>query len=982
VTQAAQHADAVGQQFYVTHCTIADSVLNNPGYTVRAASPGDESLLEKAFHYPPYELPIEMWKDLPPVDLTPRRLARTEHGSRGGGGVWVVHSTYLAKDTAGRDRSYFSHLLLLPSADPAAVLKSWDSEGWAKSYPPGAPKELKREDAKLPVGSLVSDDALTKFLNDTPPGRTELGMTVCPARLRTSAADRRDLFARVLQAILLLDAEKDEDRRRLYIHAEPGLIALLLYGAVRLLPSQVVGNLTFSTFEPYHRNIREYKFARVVGTFTGNAEKGLDSDLGTSRGVALDTVKPSCSSPELRDPLAKSLPEGVRALVELAQRGEWHLLPSVKHSVGAQASGLPKAGKALLRARGLARVDAGQATINELLQLQEDKLAADELKTRTEKVWPVVKAAALDPAREDVRKAFAELIAQPEHVESLWSEGFEALLKEDYRTWDSRWAVLRSGATEVRKVLQKSIGSKANEGRLARLPTEVRAKLRAACADAGILPPRPLLVPIGVGELNALLASSPAQAGVTAFALLAKDNLGYLKHVPAADRAPMRQKGKDFLFGAPPAAISAYVQAARDHLDSDSHCLDVLFKPYSANGAKLMDKLLIGGALEPADWMRLTESVKLTQDQWGDYLLENGRLANLLVGLGGEGVGKDVWAVYLSSLTAAVVSPDVVEGDNLEDVHAWERKVHANLKAAAERLTKGEIKLAAALPEGGVARLFAANNLVKWVDDPASAERDGADEVKHACAIYELEPILVVRVAYRKGGYARRSPETETPAFAPIVSLFRTCFPVDGNFNTARRAVTEAIRLSRSCPEALRGELQALLIQSCVPDIHFQAILGAEWREPLHPYAAAKLGERMKKGAKKGGPRYVAPLPASASEAVPVVDSPFDDESDESSEPDPVIERKRAKRMNNPGGYSRSRGKSKGNMLVWVLLLLLAVGALGGGIYVVINMAKNKNAPTQPTQPTQPEPPKPTPPPAQPKVDPKKGKDKDTEKST
>jgi hypothetical protein len=308
--QAGQHsADVVGQQFYVTHCTMADSVLNNPGYTVRASSPGGEALLEKAFHYPPYELPIEMWKDLPPVDLTPRRLARTEYGSRGS--VWVVHSTYLAKDTAGRDRSYFSHLLLLPSADPAAVLKSWGSGGWAKSYPPGATKELRKEDAKLPDGTLISDENLTNFLNDAPPGRTELGMTVCPSRLRSSADSRRELFARVLQALLLFDAEEDEDRRRLYIHAEPGLIALLLYGAVRLLPQHVVGNLTFSTFEPYHRNIREYKLASVVGTFTGNPEKGLESDLGTARGIALDTIKPSCSSPELRGPLANSLPEGV-----------------------------------------------------------------------------------------------------------------------------------------------------------------------------------------------------------------------------------------------------------------------------------------------------------------------------------------------------------------------------------------------------------------------------------------------------------------------------------------------------------------------------------------------------------------------------------------------------------------------------------------------------------------------------------------------
>ena len=112
----------MGDQFYVTHCTTSDSVLNNPGYTVRAASATDPDTLDAAFRYPPYELPIDMWRDLPPVALAPRRLARTEHPD---GGVWAVHSSYLEKDTVDRDRSYFSHLMLLPAADPATVLRSW-----------------------------------------------------------------------------------------------------------------------------------------------------------------------------------------------------------------------------------------------------------------------------------------------------------------------------------------------------------------------------------------------------------------------------------------------------------------------------------------------------------------------------------------------------------------------------------------------------------------------------------------------------------------------------------------------------------------------------------------------------------------------------------------------------------------------------------------------------------------------------------------
>src|SRR5688500_8236509 len=91
-------ADATfGDQFYVTHCTTADSVLNSPGYSVRAASAADDpDVLRRALEYPPYELPLEMWKEKSAAAQTPRRLARTSDPA---GGVWVVHTVYLEKDT-------------------------------------------------------------------------------------------------------------------------------------------------------------------------------------------------------------------------------------------------------------------------------------------------------------------------------------------------------------------------------------------------------------------------------------------------------------------------------------------------------------------------------------------------------------------------------------------------------------------------------------------------------------------------------------------------------------------------------------------------------------------------------------------------------------------------------------------------------------------------------------------------------------------
>lgn len=317
--------ETTGDQFYVTHCTTSDSVLNNPGYAVRAASSKNRKLLDAALQYPPYELPLDMWKALPTETSAPCRLARTEYPK---GGVWVAHSAYLPKDTVGRDRSYFSHLLLLPSADPIAVLQSWGAEEWIKSYPKGASKKLD-PNAFLPVGSLVDDTNMTAFLSEKPPGPLDISTAICPQRLRGPANRRREIFARFLQALVLL---LDEEKTRLLVNAEPGVVALMLYGAARLLPKKLISNLTFSTYEPYHRNIRDYKLAQVVGTYLGSAGKALESSIGNAFSFVLDTMNPAMSSPVLRQPLPDALPPELNALIDLVAQDDWVLVDEIHQS--------------------------------------------------------------------------------------------------------------------------------------------------------------------------------------------------------------------------------------------------------------------------------------------------------------------------------------------------------------------------------------------------------------------------------------------------------------------------------------------------------------------------------------------------------------------------------------------------------------------------------------------------------------------------
>ncbi len=930
-----------GDQFYVTHCTTADSVLNNPGYTVRAASAADPETLGEAFRYPPYELPIDLWRDLPQPHAAPRRLARTEHPD---GGVWVVHSSYLAKDTVDRDRSYFSHQFLLKSADPERVLSSWGADKWVKSYPQGATKSLPRN-APLPVGDLVTEDNLTAFLGDRPPGPADLASSVCPPRLRTSAENRRDLFARVLQAMLVFDAEATQQRSRLYIHAEPGVIALLLYGAVKLLPARVTDNLTFSTFEPYHRNIRDYKLADVVGTYLGAPDKGLDADLGTVRGFALDTFVPARSSPELRGPVREMLSAGVSELIDLAARGEWALVPAVRRAMGPDADGLAQVGRAVVRARGLSRVDTGRATIDELLAIQDDAAGAGELAERADQVWPVVKEAALDPRRADVRRAFRAFLSDQARVEEVWEEAVEAILNEDFRTWDARWALLREvpGTEGAKRLLRKMLGSEKNEAKLSKVPTDVRAKMRAACKDVELLPSRPLLVPIGIGELEPLLASPPDWAGYTAFVLLANDDLGWLNHVPVPDRPRMRDRARQYLFAAPGPAIASYVHAARPYLDTDPLFLKTLFDPYSPPAAALMDKLLTTTTLEPSDWMKLCAHVGLTQDEWGEFLLEKDRLTNLLVGLGGEGVGKEVWGAYLGLLTHALVSPDLITADDIEPavVHAWERKVHNHLKTAAERLTAGGHRLALALPEGGVARLFAANNLLKWVNSPATAERDGHEEIKHACETFGVDRLALVRVAYKKGAYAQLDLPAQLERLNPIIALFRTCYPVDSQYHTARSAVTCWLKLSVDCPKPSRAVFQAQFVVSVVPDTHYANLLAEQRQYPFEPAAEAHIRRQMAQPVKRGPPKYSPPArPAMPEPNFVNEDEPVAEEISEGDgelpTPEPIVEPKPAKRKSASRGAKSSRGTARRKKGANANKMWLIVGSIALGLLLLI----------------------------------------------
>ena len=341
---------AAGKQFHVTHCPAADNLHGTAGFGVCAASTAETGAIREALEYPPYELPIDLWKEKPAPTHAPRRLARTVHPR---GGVWVAHSVYLERDSAGRPRSYFTHLLHLPesAAGPASVLESWDADGWAREHPPGSARALPV--ARVPVGSAISTRKLIPFLSLPKTGATDLSFVVCPTRFQTDLPARRNLIARFLHAVTLAAGAKQTGgtRDRLFVHGEPGLVAMLLYAAVRILPPQFTADLTFSTFEPAHRAIRDFKLATVVGTYLGVPGKGLDPELAT-RAFALDTLAPERSSPELAGRVCA--PDGITRLIELAAEGRWDVLARVHHQAGTDTGAvarIPEVVRSLLAPR-------------------------------------------------------------------------------------------------------------------------------------------------------------------------------------------------------------------------------------------------------------------------------------------------------------------------------------------------------------------------------------------------------------------------------------------------------------------------------------------------------------------------------------------------------------------------------------------------------------------------------------------------------
>ena len=151
---------------------------------MRAASADRGRVLEAAFHYPPYELPIDMWRDLPPP-TAPRDGSRAPSTRTAACGSFTRRTSPRTRSVATARTS--PTCSCFPSADPATVLRSWGADGWVTELPARAPKVLPATRSSRSA-TLVSDAAAHRVPRRRPGRPDRPQRHRLPARLRGASA--------------------------------------------------------------------------------------------------------------------------------------------------------------------------------------------------------------------------------------------------------------------------------------------------------------------------------------------------------------------------------------------------------------------------------------------------------------------------------------------------------------------------------------------------------------------------------------------------------------------------------------------------------------------------------------------------------------------------------------------------------------------------------------------------------------------------
>ena len=773
---------SAADQVYVTHCLYDEGASRAAGFGVRACSTTDPLLLRFALEYPSYEVPAGLSAGKRSAAACPRRLALVRVP---GGRSALVH-TFSLSDEGGRANNFFSHFLVRSSLDPRAALASWASPDWATGINPEAGLDLPPFPG-LPRPGSLTDEAVTAFLRpNAPSDDNNLATLISPPRLAADVGRRRQLLTLALRGCLLvLRSSPAAPRGRFYLLAEPGLTALLLYAAVRLLPRSLTANLTFSTYENAHRDLRGYRQAQVVGTYLADPARGLEEAFFNSRGYALDTFSFDVS-PELRsDELA------VEEWIDLAARGDWTSIDKAHRLLGDKAVSLASFRDAV-RAAGISRrLTTGAANPEDLLTLRESAWGEPILERFRDKVWPLVRD--LAPSEPRLRQTFAELLKT--NLSELEAQVRQGLRDDPTGGWQSRWrliwSLLENDSAQLRECFRRILPDPPES-------PEVRLALVRELHDLGLsptdqrLPLQRLLMRCGPADLDRLARSDLPRAWLV-WALFA-----------ALVRSETRAEAVQHFQAAGDDVVRAFWEQLRLIKDElQQRAVLVPFASPGATGAQFLLQLLDSGCrVRPGLLEWLLDSIKAQGSAWVQFWCREKRLTQLTAVLRESGEdAAGIWERICGQITEDVLFPGAPQQGALLTGLAAE----------------------AAQPGGGLPKT-AIRIVADWVllrehFEKASSVLDvPRSDLLDACARRGLDPAAVLARYFERFVEPHGLNEEVLKDFA---GFFHTFFAEGDEYHTHGVRLVGWLRMVSACPaEDRRTVYQKFYLEQFVPPEH------------------------------------------------------------------------------------------------------------------------------------------------------------------
>lgn len=770
-------------QVYFTHCRREDSFNQHTGYSIRATSVRDGDLLRFVTDHGSYELPLGLTAPTQKTpggvgyrlpEEAPQRLARVKTPDRG---IALIHTSHLEFDTSQppRPNSFFTHALIVSKLSALDALRTWGAKDWTRKCRPGESKELSQR--PLPQSGVLDDKVLTAFLTDPRPLADQNLATVTIPRRLDNCDKRRELLCLFMQGLdRVLAAKPPDGRNRLFVLAEPGLVALLLYGALRLMPPRLAEDVTFSTYESSLHALRES--AQVVATYVPPGGAGLGADFLRARGFGLDTFRAEAS-----DDLEPKGTASVNRLLTLAAEGKYDRIDQVYARCNT-LNGFAEAERLLDRDE---RMPRGELTVKEVEKLIETEDGRRTLAPHEEANWAVIREGSL--TSEKLLHAFPELHLR--HLDELKKLAAAKLAapkrtpqaEDDWKLHSARLAWL----VKDRPAVLLDLLALAT-------PTALCAEAVIECFAPGgpddkankIEPLLEKLTDSDLERLNGAGLPADAMARVLHLGLFRPETVEVAGRLARAAGDPVYLALCEGIAGSKHPQQTVALRQLVMGKEASNHLQRLLKTPPNYH-PRALHKLLQDLGAYDRDWLR--------------WWLGEGRLGSLLRRAVGEH-GEPIWAAFTPMLDKALlVEDDKDQSDLLEQLKAAGKVVGESIPPRAAQAVNDWLTLS------------------RHFDNPDGTPKGSHQKLQKACKQWKglLSEYFLRRL------HERNAPDAEVDRFAKV------CLGFQAQEDQGREATDERfltwLEIVEGCQEHKR-------IEQCVR-VYAMKHMPPQWRKPL-----------------------------------------------------------------------------------------------------------------------------------------------------